>query len=156
LLQTFVNFGKPPQVLRLLKKWNYDEKLDLTWGDQGNTGTVLMEASLRGRDDIVRILCDSGANINLASPSGWTALHCASRANKDAVVRNKEAVVRTLLENGANPEAKTEDNLTPLDLAKGQRAIVNLLEEYVKGDKKGFWRKQLTRLGFEKKSEKAR
>src|SRR5271155_4097151 len=66
LLQTFVNFGTSPQVLRLLKKWNYDEKLDLTFGDKGNTGTVLMEASLRGRDDIVRILCDSGANINLA------------------------------------------------------------------------------------------
>ena len=65
LLQTFVNFGSEAQLQRLLKRWNYAEKLDYTWSDNG--GTVLMEASIRGRDRIVKLLCEFGATVDLVS-----------------------------------------------------------------------------------------
>ena len=152
LLQIVINFGKPAQVERLLKRWNYAEVLDLTWGEgeNDNGGTVLMEASCRGRDDIVTLLCDYGANVDLASPRGWTALHCA-------VHENKSSVVRLLLEKKANIELKDVDDRTPLQLAKsrGATGIVKMLEEYIKKNEGrrqnrfARWRRKLSLEGRE-------
>jgi len=110
LLQLFVDFGTVRQVRRLLDKWRYSEVVNLTWchGD-----TVLIEATIRGRDQMVNLLIEFGANLNQANSKGWTALHCAA-------LGNCLTVAELLLQHGANVDLRTyeEHAVTPLDLAK--------------------------------------
>lgn len=118
-LQLWVNFGTTHQVRRLLSKWRYSEDVNQTLS-QGNT--VLIEASIRGRHNMIKLLIEFGANINHANAGGWTALHCA-------IYYSHLKVAEVLLENGADVEMKTNEGLTPTDIARRTnfRAMQNLL-----------------------------
>src|SRR5438045_2151479 len=70
--------------------------------------TPLMFAAAFGSRDAVRLLVDSGANINATSNAGLTALHLAWR---------DETVVRLLLDHGANVNSKSQLGFTPLLVA---------------------------------------
>ena len=72
--------------------------------------TPLMYAASQNTAESVQILINSGANPNLQSDDGWTAIMYASRDNPE--------VIRTLLINGADPEIKNDDGQTALDIAK--------------------------------------
>ena len=126
LLQTFVNFGNEHQVRRLLDKWSYAENIDHTWS-QGDT--VFIEASIRGRDQMISLLCEFGANINHATYDGWTALHYAA-------YYNRATVVQLLLEMKARTDLTTKEGYTPLDLAKRARhsAVVKLIQKKNEGN----------------------
>ena len=56
-----------------------DQRIEGGW-------TALMGASLKGRESIVRLLLLRGANQELQSGSGYTALHMAVRGDRPAVV----------------------------------------------------------------------
>lgn len=85
--------------------------------------TFLMFAITRDvSEDIITLLLDSGADVNLKDNDGWTALMCAARyANKNIVnlLLNRKAIVNTHNNGGK----------TPLILAtlSGKKDIVNLL-----------------------------
>jgi ankyrin repeat protein len=98
--------------------------------------TALMMAALGGHLDVVKLLLERGANVNVRSkgspfvvsqlaakrPGGWTALAAAaSSGNPD--------VVRVLMERGASVQAVAEDQMSPLVAAINGRnpAIVQLL-----------------------------
>lgn len=132
LLQAFINFGSHVQIKRLLEKWGYIEILNHSWGDENNGGTVLMEAAWLGRDDIVTLLCDFGSNVDLASPRGWTALHCA-------VYANQIRIVKILLEMNANAELRDATGITPLELARAQgyHPIARVLKSRIQRDRRG-------------------
>jgi hypothetical protein len=120
ILQTIVNYGTPDHLLRLLKKWNYDEELDYTWS---NGGTVLIEVSMRGREEMVSLLCEYGASVNISTSDGCTALHGAAYCNH-------LGVVEILLERKADVTMRNEKGLTALGFARmrGNKAIVKILE----------------------------
>jgi ankyrin repeat protein len=98
--------------------------------------TALMMAASAGHLDVVKLLLERGANVNIRSkgcpfvvsqlaskrPGGWTALAAAASSG------NSE-VVRILLERGASVQAVADDQMSPLVAAINGRnpAIVHLL-----------------------------
>jgi len=87
--------------------------------------TPLHSATQWGREEIVKLLLDNGAEVNTENQRGQTALHYA------CVFRNKE-IAEMLLDAGADANAKDNDGHTPLGLAlspKGAPAkdIIELL-----------------------------
>jgi ankyrin repeat protein len=58
--------------------------------------TPLMEAARWGRVDAVRLLTESGANVNVTTGDGWTALHAAC-------VGKHCNIIELLLSHNANP-----------------------------------------------------
>jgi len=129
LLRIFINFGKQVQVKRLLEKWDYIDLVDLKWDNKGLT--VLMEAAWRGRDDVVRLLCDHGANVNLQSSEGRTALHWA-------VYGKQDGAVKILLEAKANFELKDAKGLTPHARAKdgGDKQVMKTFKHHFRKQKR--------------------
>ena len=67
-----------------------------------NTNTPLLLAADAGHADVVAVLLDSGADVDCADDTGWTALMWAS-------FRGHEEIVTYLLDRGANPN-KTSSN----------------------------------------------
>jgi hypothetical protein len=88
----------------------------------GYWGTALHVASGRGDENIIRLLLDHGANINLESESRETALHLA-------ISCSNEKLVRFLLHHGADVNARGEIFGSPLQCAIGvcSSLIVQLL-----------------------------
>ncbi|KAK3939988.1 Serine/threonine-protein phosphatase 6 regulatory ankyrin repeat subunit A [Diplogelasinospora grovesii] len=104
--------------------------------------TALHWVAEYGRDDLVRLLVDRGADVSAGDEYGDTALHRAARGanieEKDrggqtplyqAAWQGHEAIVRLLLDKGANIEEKDQNGRTPLLWAaeRGHEAIVRLL-----------------------------
>jgi uncharacterized protein len=84
--------------------------------------TPLHSAVAAGQMAVVRMLVESGANVNAVQQQGFTALHGAANLGD-------ELIVRYLLQNGADPSARAENGPTAMDfaLADGHQRIVNLL-----------------------------
>jgi ankyrin repeat protein len=89
--------------------------------------TPLGLASFFGHREIVRLLIDRGAEVNVPSNNALkvTPLHSAA-ARRDAVI------IDMLLSAGANPNARQQAGATPLHTAafEGDRLIVELLLEH--------------------------
>jgi len=115
--------------------------------------TPLMIASRRGSGDVVQLILDRGANVNATDNEGWTALMLASAfchgdveckplrillAGKAEVnARNAKgrtalmaactplcvANAKALLENGADPNIKSNDGATALKLVQEKAAL---------------------------------
>ena len=81
------------------------------WTQKGNT--ALHIASLGGQEEVVKLLIQNGANVNVQSLNGFTPLYMAAQENHDIVVRY-------LLTHGANQSLATEDGFTPLAVALQQ------------------------------------
>ncbi|OAQ99952.1 hypothetical protein LLEC1_04023 [Akanthomyces lecanii] len=85
--------------------------------------------------NIVKLLLENGANVEVKDEDGRTALSYIAE-------QGHEAIVKILLEKGANVEAKDRNGQTPLSWAaeKGHEAIVKMLLEkgaYVEAKDKG-------------------
>lgn len=63
--------------------------------------TALHIASLAGQEEVVRLLVQHGASVNVQSQNGFTPLYMAAQENHDNVVKY-------LLANGANQSLATE------------------------------------------------
>lgn len=74
---------------------------------KGNT--ALHIASLAGQEEVVRLLVNHSASVNVQSQNGFTPLYMAAQENHDNVVKY-------LLANGANQSLSTEVNYIVLDL----------------------------------------
>jgi len=88
--------------------------------------TPLALAAFFGHLDAVKVLLESGADVNLRGPSRF-----ANTALDAAVVGGSAQVVRTLLAARGDPTARSEGNYTPLHkaAAHGDAEIVRLLLE---------------------------
>lgn len=86
--------------------------------------TPLHYAVLSGRE-MVELLIEKGANINMVSEDGPTLLHYA------AAFSDKREVVELLIKEGANVDAVDDNGNTPLFSAalSGKREMVELLIE---------------------------
>jgi len=77
--------------------------------------TPLLFAARGGHLEIVQLLLDHSANVNIQSKEEplehWTALHIA-------IGRGHPQVVKVLLECGADPHFRTKEGETPFQLAK--------------------------------------
>ena len=79
-------------------------------------------SQVRKHEDVARLLITSGANTNLRTVSGWTALNYAAE-------HGALKVVELLLRYGANPNVTNSYNSTPLHIAVNNHSleIVDLL-----------------------------
>lgn len=74
-------------------------------------GKTLEEGTSEQRTTIARLLIEHGADVNLRSSNGKSALHFAAlHGNAD--------LIRILLDGGANPSSQDSQGFTPLDLAE--------------------------------------
>ena len=95
----------------------------------GKIGPCLSSASYGGHKEIVELMLEKGANINIRDEKGTTPLI-------NAVVGNKPEIVKLLLDHGADaniiiPNEKGEiTDITALKIArvKGYSEIIKLLE----------------------------
>ncbi|MCB0642846.1 MAG: ankyrin repeat domain-containing protein [Phaeodactylibacter sp.] len=81
-------------------------------------------AAATGNLNLLKLLVESGAQVNCSQANGVTPLHSAAHLGQ------LEMVVY-LLDRGANPSARMTDGSTPLDLARKdqQEKVVALLEQ---------------------------
>lgn len=82
--------------------------------------TALHWAAANGAKNVAEALIAHGADVNRESEYGDTPLFWAMRCRDTT---KAQAVIKLLLEKGADPNTRNQDGLTPLDLAKGKRAI---------------------------------
>jgi ankyrin repeat protein len=87
-------------------------------------GSPMSAAAERGYDDIVELLANHGANVNIRNPySNNTPLLCAAQLNHDSTVS-------TLLKLGADPNLPGTDGCTPLHVAVRSTATMRLLLQH--------------------------
>lgn len=86
--------------------------------------TPLGSAIKRNYVDLIKLLVESGADVNLEFGSGYTYYPLTLAVN----IRNIE-VIRFLLDNGADPNVRTQNRITPLYIAsyENRLRIVKLL-----------------------------
>lgn len=89
---------------------NFKAGVDPNQAIPGDSAYPLHYAA-NSRADIIQLLIDQGADVNVRDGKGKTPLHCA------AVTANLECM-RTLLENGADANLMDGDGNTPLMLAR--------------------------------------
>ncbi|PYR26185.1 MAG: hypothetical protein DMF98_09775 [Acidobacteria bacterium] len=83
----------------------------------GDSWTALIWASRTGSIEAIKLLLDSGADVNLPGPTGdnWDATPL-----QHAILQRQAAAVRLLLDRGADPNRSAgPETLTPLLLAAG-------------------------------------
>ena len=82
-------------------------------------------AQVQKHEDVARLLITSGANTNLRTTSGWTALHYAAE-------NGAPKIVELLIKHGTNPNVTNRYSSTALHLAAkdGHNEIVQLLLTY--------------------------
>jgi ankyrin repeat protein len=106
-------------------------KKQLAWGANPNSKTFwykdtpLIVAAAYGHTEVVKLLLEKGAQVNMGNEGGETALHYAAR-------HGHTKVMRILLEHGADPKSKGTGCGTPLQWAVrgGQRQSVKTLLDY--------------------------
>jgi hypothetical protein len=89
----------------------------------GNTPTIA--AAEEGRFDVIELLIDFGANLNLYNDQNYTALH-------QAAFRGHPDIVELLLKNGVNANIQDFSGSTPLllSISKGHGHIAEKLISY--------------------------
>src|SRR5262245_48329093 len=87
-----------------------DESRKLGTNHQGLLNTLLLEYAARGDFAAVDALVDEGANADVKTVLGWTALHFAALSGNTVSFRK-------LVDKGATIDAKTAFGLTALHLA---------------------------------------
>jgi ankyrin repeat protein len=103
-LRSAVNSGYRQRVLALL-----DGGADIDAQDRIGDSTALTHAAWLGRDDLVELLLENGADPNRREQHGWTALHIA-------IKHGYSGIVATLIDHGADVDARVH-GWTPMLLA---------------------------------------
>ena len=129
-----INTGIHHKYIWLIKK-GIEEGADVnTDMKKYHKGRLLRSVSgSEGNWDIAKILIDAGADVNLQSEFGNTALHFACEEERDVLIK-------LLLKSGANPNIKNKNDETPIDIVKQKitfgsnkeemKAILKLLKQY--------------------------
>jgi uncharacterized protein len=88
---------------------------NVNYQDPGNDGwSIAMSAVSKQREEICRVLIASGANVNLHSTTGDTALRVAIRFDEDADHSTQKKIVSMLIDAGADMNHRSPGGLTVL------------------------------------------
>jgi ankyrin repeat protein len=120
------------QAAQAGKKWALEQLLAA--GADINAPNRLKEtplmAAIFGNPNGARVLLKAGADVNLASWDGDTALHVAAG-------HERPALISLLLKAGADPQAENSKGVTPLAMAANfgcEKSVARLLDEGVDPD----------------------
>jgi peptidoglycan/LPS O-acetylase OafA/YrhL len=112
--------GDPDRVKSLL-----EDGVDVNAPDPTLGLTPLGYAALFGRDEIVRLLLDQGADANRRHQDGGTPLH-------GAAFLGRVQIVRDLLQAGADPQVRNERGETALDLTEVEWDVTKFISRFMK------------------------
>jgi peptidoglycan/LPS O-acetylase OafA/YrhL len=112
--------GDRDLVTRLL-----DGGADVNAPDPALGVTPLSYAAIFGRDDMVRLLLQRGADAKLPNRDGSTALHSAA-------FLGRAAITRELLQAGVNPAVKNERGETTLDATQADWRMTQFIASLMK------------------------
>ena len=90
-------------------------------------GTVLMSACASYRSEVVEFLLQAGADVNMPTKDGQTALHVAVGSSPSLPEKQRECV-RLLLKQGAQVDALDKSGGTPLMDAAWFGCLPSVLE----------------------------
>ncbi len=92
-------------------------------GSPGSKYIPIQEAAYYGHEDIIDLLIEHGADINIKGKKGYTALHWA------AIGIGNPGLVKLLISKGADVNATNDDGYTPLhtSVENGARKIAEIL-----------------------------
>ncbi|KAF7516376.1 hypothetical protein G7054_g14184 [Neopestalotiopsis clavispora] len=98
------------------------ETVNVLIENQADVSAVLDAAFSNGHAEVVKMLLDQGANLNVANKDGWTPLNTASG-------NGHIKVVKMLLDKGADWAVASKDGWTPLSTASnnGHTEVVKML-----------------------------
>jgi ankyrin repeat protein len=122
---TIASVADDPETLRLLIKLGASAKQVTSRYD----GSALIAAAHLGHDEVVRVLIEAGAPLDLVNNLGWTALiESIVLCNGGA---RHTATLLALVNAGANVNLADRNGRTPLELARGRgyTAMVAILEK---------------------------
>lgn len=92
--------------------------------NENSTYYPLVQAAIVGSLEIVRLLVESGADVNQQQMNGESALANAANIASSEHLR----IAQYLLENGANPNISAHHKLTPLAVADNSKMVKLLLD----------------------------
>ena len=111
--------------------------MDQRWQDELVPGnyTPLHEAAYCGHTEVIKVLLDGGADPNMETGQGWTALVVAA-------LFRQENVIRMLTSRGTDPNKPNKRGVTPLHDAAylGNNHAVNVLLGVGAELNKAFWK----------------
>jgi len=119
--------GRKEHVVELIKHGALLNSFDK------NKRTALHLCILKGNDDVIQQLIDSGCDVELTTGAGLTPLLLAVKKN------SSETAIKSLLRGGASVYAKNQQGHTALHLAtkhNRQNLIEVIVQEVLTGDKK--------------------
>lgn len=117
-------------IMVLLNEKSHDvdgnNKLGIDIDPEGHGRRPIHVATITGKFDVVKFLIDNGANVNIQTNYGDTALHFA-------VYHTRMRFLKLLLESNANPTIQNNIQKTPIAVAKEQHALefVQEMEKYL-------------------------
>lgn len=120
-----VENGNAAQVAELLRNKNIDIN-SASDDEERQKYTVLMTSSFLGHENIVKLLLEAGADLNLQNEDGWTALMLAAS-------ENRANIVERLLIAGADQKIRSlRYRRTARDIAvkRNNQNIIELLDGY--------------------------
>jgi peptidoglycan/LPS O-acetylase OafA/YrhL len=101
------------------------QKANVNAADTALGMTPLSYAALFGRENVVELLLNRGAEVNGPNRDGGTALHAAA-------FLGRVKIVSLLLKAGADGTAKNERGETPLDAAQADESITRFITQAMK------------------------
>ncbi|TFY59944.1 hypothetical protein EVJ58_g5453 [Rhodofomes roseus] len=108
-------------TLRMARLY-YDRYPDiLDWANMEGK-TALHVAALKGKEELVRMLCDFGADVDLADNEGNAPLHYAS-------AWGHIPIVQLLIERGCQYSARNNEGFTPSDYAYSRTSTRDTLQD---------------------------
>ncbi|QLL31453.1 hypothetical protein HG536_0B03160 [Torulaspora globosa] len=150
-LQISCDKGNYDQARKLIKEENYDVN------DQDNAGnTALHEAALNGHLDIVKLLTESGADVNIQSFEMFKDTPLI-----DASANGHLNVVKYLLAHGADPTICNAKGLTAFesieedsDLDENEQEIVSEIKKHLMSAAKNWKSEKATQNAAKEKHDK--
>ncbi|KAI9278721.1 hypothetical protein BDA99DRAFT_600336 [Phascolomyces articulosus] len=121
--------GDAVKVHQILTDQRLTPFLDIDAADDEQDGTTpLIYAACFGKTEVVQILLNAGAKVDVQDKRGWTALMWAT-------TNNHSQVVELLLERGASSAAKSARGRTALDfIDTGNEQMIHIMSHLEEGN----------------------
>ena len=133
--------GNLKEIKKMIK-----EGVDInTYSESYNCTALMLASVIKGNEEVVKVLLENGADVNISNINGWTALMLASKYNPN------EEIIQGMIEKGADVSKKNYKGETVGNIAKAYNPQVSeqIENKNVLGDIKNVKRERRKENGME-------